>query len=769
MSKKNVNKNASYMKVLTEKEFTSLNKILLNLMTAKNNKIQNDSWYEADLTNDELQMVKLFTEGFCSDDCVKSVRSAAMQVAEKIISYAKSWYEYQYADSNPISDGLYDRLIAQFKAFGGIEPTGVIPAATTSKSTEIKNPILHNNLDKCYRIYESEDIPEGTAEKTSVESWLSKMYDALSIPKTQKLKLMLAHKLDGVSVIADIDDNGKITAAQSRGDESKAMSMPGLEGIQLCDDSFVGCFRPCTIQFEMFCTNEQRDAAPNVIGIDRMYKSNRSAASAIRKRLESGHIDGVENVISLYPILGDQIQDEDGNVVTNYEDVIDFVQNFAKFPKDIVGMQAPSYIEGDYDSLLDSINEYFKNLTEIRETLNYPIDGMVITLPNEEAQSVIGRDNRTNRYQIAMKFNPAFADGVVDHVYLSAGNKGFRTVMVVLEHPVFIDGAEYPEVQVLSAGQFEELGLTEKCSVRVHRTGDVIPRLTKLKDGDGAIPIKLPTHCPSCGFPLSIEARKLKCDNPKCPENVAGIIRYFFSILNIEGYSDAFANRLIDAGYDTPVKIMKLTKEDLANAGITGKREDQFVDVIQNAIASARDYRLLASLGLPGLGVVTAKKLCSILGLKYIANADATDLYLAIQTMPGFDTKAPKLAAHLTEARSEVKEIMHILLPQNVTRVGSTTINVGHTGVSLPKDLVDWINKVGYDVTDGASFDLLVVGDKKTTSRKMQRAQKRNLPVFTVDEMINELKKRYYYQLAAKIASNPNNIVNQAAALVPAN
>ena len=76
----------------------------------------------------------------------------------------------------------------------------------------------------------------------------------------------------------------------------------------------------------------------------------------------------------------------------------------------------------------------YEKLAKKREKLGYSIDGMIITVLNDEYQETIGRDGRTNKFQIALKFDPATAEAVVEGIYLDRGKKGYRTIQVQFEH-----------------------------------------------------------------------------------------------------------------------------------------------------------------------------------------------------------------------------------------------------------------------------------------------------------------------------------------------
>lgn len=756
-------------KVLSQYGMVSSTLELEDHIRKKLNEIEAGDWDKARIGKSTISTIESFinTMGQIPPDMVEDDQ---FQLMTLILEYAKSFYEYA-SDDSPISDAYYDKLLAYYKSLGAVEPTGVVPVnqssedkeTPTSSAVSIKNPNLHNNLDKCYRIMETDEVPEGTAEKTSVESWLAHCYDALARPKSASTNLMLAHKLDGVSVIMDIDSTGTITAAQSRGDEDKAMAMPGLVGMRLLPDDRSMAFRPFQLQVEMFCSHEARNKIPEIVGVNKEYKSNRSAISGLRKRLESGYIVGCEDVISFYPINAENVYDESGPV-TNYQELMDFIQNFSKVPD---GMRYPTYISGNFDDLLRQISEYFEHLTQDRETLPYPIDGMVITLADRDDQLIVGRSGRTNQFQIAMKFDPAHDDARAVGVTLSAGNKGFRTPMVQLDHPVFIDGAEYTEVQVLSARQYDELELDENCLVRIHRTGDVIPKLTKIGPGNGK-PLKLPGICPCCGHPLIRQNQKLKCTNPDCEENMAGRIRTFFKTLDIEGYSDAFARRLVDAGYKTPVALFNITADELKKLGITGKLAEAFPDQLKEKLATSRDYVLIAALGLQDIASETARKILRAVPLKKLVDMSYAEMVAQIKALPGFDTKSEAIAKTLFDAIPELKTILDHINPIYMTKVGAKPVTVGHTGVA-PGILVKfWVDKLGYDITDGGNFDLLLVGDPETKSRKAEKARKRNIKILTEDDMVSELKSRYYKLQCTSVASFSNAILKPKVIPLPA-
>ena len=124
--------------------------------------------------------------------------------------------------------------------------------------------------------------------------------------------------------------------------------------------------------------------------------------------------------------------------------------------------------------------------------------------------------------------------------------------------------------------------------------------------------------------------------------------------------------------------------------------------------------------------------------------------------IPGFNESARKFALTLIQYRDEIKELEEFLGPDLLTTPGVKQLTVGHTGMAITPTLKYWIDKMNYDITDGAVCDLLLVSDLSRTSRKLERAKKHNVPYFDERGMLSELMKRYYYKVAAQIAAKRN-------------
>ena len=663
---------------------------------------------------------------------------AIFEVAPMLLIAGKSFYEYDNKQRQFISNELYDQILNKYLSFGFTEPTGIVPDG--EKKTTIKYTTLHNNMDKAYRIYEIDPIPDGVKESDSIEAWLKRLYAVFELSPSMSLTLELTDKIDGISVNGTKDGN-LLVKPQTRGDQSASVKIPGLSGLQLSedksDDSKYG------IQFEAYCTDADRIDASDYLGLPKPYVSCRSAAAGIIGRLESSEDDGLLKYLNLFPINTEGLS---GSYASRVE-LIDEFKIWSKSMKD--QMKAKGYknisrqvINGNMKYLLKKIASIWEETAKRRPDLPYPIDGIVISVYDDEYQKILGRDGRTNRWQIALKFNPVSTTGEVDSIYLDSGKKGFRTVQINLKTPVFIDDVKYDHVPALSAGIFTEMNPRVGMKVKLTRTGDVMPAITVISPGKGK-PIPLPTTCPGCGKPLVIKNKKLFCNNLMCKDNIVGRMVSLFEAIDLEGYSDSYAESFqkIIEGKSLVKGLLGLSPEKLAGNNMNGKLYATFQKKFIDALETTDDYKILGGLGIPDVGPQSAKVMLRYVGGDWDKLADIIKnlRYASLENMLGKKT-GNKVFEYLSanETYIAIYEDLCALKP-HVKYVGSTQIpdkRVGHTGGDLSADVLALCKKLNFEVVDGSSFDILITSSKESNSGKMKRARSKDLPIMTQDEFI---------------------------------
>lgn len=665
------------------------------------------------------EKVEEFIHSYRPSEIDTNTQSCAL--AKQILMIGKSFYEY--SDKEFVNDKLYDELLSQWKKFH-VEPTGLVPTDVPGREkVKIRFPALTNNLDKAYRIGSTEELPAGVKEQDSVEAFLDRTFAALELKETDSLSLIVSPKIDGVSVNAVVSE-GRMTSAASRGDADSNMRLKGLEGEQLTKQRV---HDPIAIQFEAFVSKENCNRLAKKTGT--VYKNCRSAASGIINRLSADpDARPLARFLGFYPINCEEVPGYALEMA--YPARINYIQKFGRIPKDM-----PEYrvISGNKKELLKLCRQEFEKLEALRASLSFDIDGMVISVLNDEYQKTLGRTGRTNLWQIAMKFNPETAVGIVKGVTVSCGNKGSRTIMVDLVKPAVIDGVEYPVVAVLSAGSYNDLGLRVGSKIEVIRTGDVIPTFTMIEPGNGDL-LPKPDTCPSCGEKLEESNGRLRCQNDNCPANIVGRFVNLFEVLGMDNYSEAFATDLLTkVKVDNLDKLLDMTADDLKSAGVTGKLEDQFVERLHSTLEISPDYLILAALGFNQIGKEKAIAILSSIDVGDLDTLTVQDIAGKLTAQGGFKATAERFAETLIQNRELIKKWF------SKSKMGRTNFKalktIGHSGVVIPNDILRTLQQLGWRETQGQRFDALVISDINYTSRKVAIAKKKNLPVITLDEL----------------------------------
>ena len=676
-----------------------------------------------------LEFIKIYQSG---DD------AAYDAIARKLINLGKSFYEYDQKHREFLTDADYDKLLARYLERGNIEPSGIIPKGKKNmKKVPIKYPTLHNNMDKSYAVYINDPIPEGVKEKDCVERFLQRIYKTLSITSETEIQIEVSPKIDGVSVNGTVFGD-MIKNPQTRGDADESVSIIGMNGLQITthdNDAEFG------IQYEAFVTDSDRIAASNYLKMgDNPYVSCRHAASGIISRLTTKEDNDLLQFLSLYPIAAEGL---DGC----YSEQMDYLQNFAVVPKD---MPDRKIIKGDLKTLLKKIDKQFHKLEELRPNLSFAIDGMVLTVVDDDYQKTIGREGRTNKYQIALKFDPSTAVGVVKGIWMDTGRKGYRTLQVDLEEPVFLDGVRYDHVPVLSAELFNDLELREGSKVTVHRVGDVIPAIKVMEAGNGER-IKLPTECPICHEPLMVKARKLYCANPLCKGNITGRLVEFFDKLGMEDYGTSFAETLqSEFGVTNLGGLFILINPDtIKDSGIKSKKLNEFLDVLKEAIRNTADYKIVGAMGIPGVGPQKAKMLLKMYGLDGLCKLDListgsheTLLANCLKLVGATTYEATCSFLESDVFQDDIKAIVPYV--KKITKDFDSVYTVGHSGYSPSEEVKLACEKEGWEITDGRKFNVLLVSSKDQNSTKVTIANKKGLPIVTEEEFINMVESRHH-------------------------
>lgn len=290
----------------------------------------------------------------------------------------------------------------------------------------------------------------------------------------------------------------------------------------------------------------------------------------------------------------------------------------------------------------DEVWDAITKIGEIRGDLEYDIDGAVVKLNNLSARNQLGNTIKFPRWAIAYKYPPEVKETRLLDVEVNTGRTGRVTPVAVFE-PISLCGTSVSRATLHNQDFIDQLGLGIGDTILVYKSGEIIPKVkdvNKAKRPSDWKPYKMPDNCPICGHKLSRDEGgvDLKCVNLMCPGTIVNRIVNFVSrdCMDIKGFGAEYIRKLTEEGYIKDIADifeLKNSRDQLIANKLLGleKNTDKLLSAIEEAKLATPADKVLAGLGIPGVGKATAKELIRTFGsIDAIAEADK-DTLLAVQ------------------------------------------------------------------------------------------------------------------------------------------
>jgi DNA ligase (NAD+) len=283
---------------------------------------------------------------------------------------------------------------------------------------------------------------------------------------------------------------------------------------------------------------------------------------------------------------------------------------------------------------VDAAWDFIMRADEMRDSLPYEIDGVVLKVDSTAVQNNLGFTGRAPRWAIAYKFAARAATTQVKNVLVQVGRTGKLTPVAELM-PVAIGGTTVSRATLHNADEIERLGLKIGDFVTVERGGDVIPKVVDVlrdKRPSNAHDFVFPTRCPECGSPVVREEGEVdwRCINVNCPARLRESLLHFAArgVMNIEGLGEAMVNQLTERGFVNNLSdIYALDEATLLSLDLVKhKKAHALLQQIERSKRAPLD-RVLLGLGIRFVGERTAQFLADAFGsMDCIMGASAEDL-----------------------------------------------------------------------------------------------------------------------------------------------
>ncbi|HEY4335160.1 MAG TPA: NAD-dependent DNA ligase LigA, partial [Puia sp.] len=267
---------------------------------------------------------------------------------------------------------------------------------------------------------------------------------------------------------------------------------------------------------------------------------------------------------------------------------------------------------------IQAVIDYCREFEQLRDSLPYEIDGMVIKVDSIPLQDRMGMTSHHPRWAIAFKFPSRQATSTLRKVEFQVGRTGSVTPVAKID-PVPLSGVTVSSISLFNEDVVREKDLRIGDQVLVERKGDVIPYIVKplveVRTGKETA-IVFPTSCPVCGHPLEKPEGEAvwRCVNINCPAQVVERIIHFASkdAMDIRSFGEANVQKFYDLGFlnDLP-GIYRLPYDKIRVLEGFGEKS---VSNLQAAIETSRQqplHRLIFGLGIRYVGETTAKVLAA--------------------------------------------------------------------------------------------------------------------------------------------------------------
>lgn len=279
--------------------------------------------------------------------------------------------------------------------------------------------------------------------------------------------------------------------------------------------------------------------------------------------------------------------------------------------------------------------EYIEKWTELRPTLPYDIDGIVLKVNDISKQRELGFTAKYPKWAIAYKFPALEVLTKLQDVIFTVGRTGQITPNAVLD-PVRIMGSTVRRATLHNMDFIRERDLEIGDVVVVRKAGDVIPEVVRNvpERRENTRIIEKITNCPMCGT-LLVESNSgidLLCPNEACPaRNVESLIHFVDrKAMNIIGLGDRIIEDFYNMGIITDfISVYHLNekREELMELeGFGTKSVDKLLDAIEESKGRSLE-NLIFAIGIKGIGEKNAKVLAKKYGtIDRIMSAELEEL-----------------------------------------------------------------------------------------------------------------------------------------------
>jgi DNA ligase (NAD+) len=513
-----------------------------------------------------------------------------------------------YAHDRPeISDAEFDAMLRELEQLEQKYPK----LAHADSPTKTVGAPVRSELKKVEHRVPMLSIANAMNE-AEARAWVKRVYDEVG-----EVDLICEPKYDGLSCELVYED-GKLTVASTRGDGTIGEDVtPNVRTIESVPQTLKGAPARLEVRGEIFIYKEDFAKLNERLEQEglKTYVNPRNTAAGSLRQLD--HRVTAQRPLSA---VWYQVANPEDCGLKSHDQAIEALRKWGF--KTSVELLKDTSLHVKTIKGADEVVAAYNAFADARHDLPFEIDGLVVKVNDNAVQEELGVRSKSPRYLVAIKFPPEIAETTIREIDVQVGRTGACTPVAVFE-PVKVGGVTVTHASLHNADEIARLGVHPGDRVRVHRAGDVIPKVLEVLDPKPERePWKMPTRCPRCDSELVRIGDEvvIRCPNHLgCPAQVSGAITHFVSraALNIEGLAEKNIVQLIDAGLiKSPADLFALKDkhEQMLALERWGERKvEKLLAEIEKARTPALG-KLIYALGIRNVGETVAGLIAAEVG-----------------------------------------------------------------------------------------------------------------------------------------------------------
>ncbi len=640
--------------------------------------------------------------------------------------------DYHVLDNPTISDKEYDQDLNELIELETQYPQYADPSSPTQKiggqvSSKFEKVTHKNPLFSLSNAFNDEDL---------------RAFDKRVTNEVGPVDYVVELKIDGLAMAVEFQ-NGQYYQAVTRGDgkvgEDVSNNVKTIRSLPLSTKDNLNLqirgevFMP---QQSFLKLNAAREANGEVV-----FANTRNAAAGSIRQLDSS-IAAKRALDAFWYTLVDPL---DYGVTSQWE-ALQFLKE--------QGFKVNQYVY--HVNNIEEVIEKIKELDQLRTTLDFDIDGVVIKVNPIDKQNELGYTVRVPKFAVAYKFPAEVAQSQVLDIHLTVGRTGRITPNAKLA-PVSLGGSIVSAATLHNEDYIKDKDIRINDRVTLHKAGEIIPEIIEALPEfreEESMPYEFPSECPICESELVRDpsAAATYCINSECPARIVEGIVHFASrnAMNIDGLGQARVKQMHEAGLLNSIDDIYRLKDKVELLKQLEKFGDKSIQNLLNAIEASKQNEL--SQLLFGLGILhVGSKAASTLA-RYFNNMDAL-MHADYDTLIKIDDVGSVTAQSLLDYFEnehntylvEHLESLGVNMEQSHQEVKESSLSnkkvvlTGSLEKLTRKEATQLLESFGASLSSSVSknTDLVIAGE--AAGSKLDKARELNIEVWDEDRFLTEV------------------------------